>query len=339
MTYGRNLQDKYMKEQGQKNQKGQQKKQGMSNSSSFSNAHHNSNHNPASYNPGHRHGHRSIHHNNANGNAPPTQQSMQTFNNNNSMRSMATSSTSNNTKSIGLQQIEYRSENSQGAVPAFISTHTSQKYAIVVIQEWWGAEERLQRLALQWFTAQNPHSQHNYTVLVPDLYRGKVTDDREEAGHLMENLDFEGAVQDIRGAVQFLKNDLGFERVGVVGFCMGGALSLASAVHVNELDAAAVFYGIPDASFAPAGKINIPLQLHFGQSDDMKGFSDPESANKLEEALQDGSVQYKMYRYDNAGHAFSNSTHHSNKDEKKASDMAQKRVVEFFDATVASQQQ
>ena len=55
----------------------------------------------------------------------------------------------------------------------------------------------------------------------------------------------------------------------MTGFCMGGALTLASAVLVPEVDAAAPFYGIPGADLADVGKIKIPLQCHFGEADDV----------------------------------------------------------------------
>ncbi len=72
-----------------------------------------------------------------------------------------------------------------------------------------------------------------YRVLVPDLYRGKLGVDAEEASHLMTNLDWAGAVQDISAAADLLAED-GNGSVGVVGFCMGGALSLASAALVDQ---------------------------------------------------------------------------------------------------------
>lgn len=57
---------------------------------------------------------------------------------------------------------------------------------------------------------------------------------------------------------------------------MGGALTIAASAHVKEIDAAVSFYGVPDLSTTPLANIKIPLQAHFGNSDTMKGFSDPE---------------------------------------------------------------
>jgi hypothetical protein len=85
-----------------------------------------------------------------------------------------------------------------------------------------------------------------YRVLVPDLYRGKLGVDAEEASHLMTNLDWAGAVQDIGAAADMLAED-GNGSVGVVGFCMGGALSLASAALVDESARATLDMLVPQA--------------------------------------------------------------------------------------------
>ncbi|HET9943610.1 MAG TPA: dienelactone hydrolase family protein, partial [Terriglobia bacterium] len=108
---------------------------------------------------------------------------------------------------------------------------------IVVIQEWWGLNDQIKGIADRLATA-------GYRALVPDLYRGEVTVEAQEAQHLMSNLDFgDAAAQDIRGAVQYLKQESA--KAGVSGFCMGGALTLLAAVNVPEADAAVPWYGYP----------------------------------------------------------------------------------------------
>jgi carboxymethylenebutenolidase len=130
--------------------------------------------------------------------------------------------------------------------------------------------------------------------LVPDLYRGKVGAEAEEAHHLMSNLDWPSAVEDIRGAARFLKAE-GSPKVGVIGFCMGGALALAAAVHVEELDAAVPFYGVPNPQLADTKKTRVPVQGHFGGQDPMKGFSDAMAAADLDEALAVAGVTHEVF--------------------------------------------
>jgi carboxymethylenebutenolidase len=133
-----------------------------------------------------------------------------------------------------------------------------------------------------------------YRVLVPDLYRGKLGSEAEEAHHLMSNQDWPGAVADIGGAARFLKAE-GSPKVGVTGFCMGGALALAAAVLVPELDAAAPFYGVPNPGLADTKKVRVPVQGHFGGQDPMKGFSDPLAAADLEENLKAAGVPNEVF--------------------------------------------
>ena len=99
-----------------------------------------------------------------------------------------------------------------------------QAPGIVIIQEWWGLNDQIKGVA-------NRYAERGYRALVPDLYRGQIGLDAKEAEHLMGNLNFgDAAGQDVRGAVQHLKST-GSGKVGVVGYCMGGALTLLSAVE------------------------------------------------------------------------------------------------------------
>ena len=140
-----------------------------------------------------------------------------------------------------------------------------------------------------------------YRALVPDLYRGKVATASDEANHLMGNLNFpDAADQDIRGAVQYLKQSS--KKVAVGGFCMGGALTILSAVRVPEMDAGACFYGIPPLDVAELQEIKIPLICHFAKKDD---WCTPAKVNELEAALKRSKSQFELYRYD-AQHAFMN---------------------------------
>jgi carboxymethylenebutenolidase len=142
-----------------------------------------------------------------------------------------------------------------------------------------------------------------YRALVPDLFRGKSTVEAEEAHHLMSGLNFaDAASQDIRGAVQFLKKSNA--KVGVTGFCMGGALTLLALTMAPEIDAGVVWYGCPPLEFIDAAKIKAPLQGHFATQDE---FFNIASIDALEEKLRAAHVRYDFHRY-LARHAFANET-------------------------------
>ena len=168
--------------------------------------------------------------------------------------------------------------------------------AVVVIQEWWGLNDQIRGVA-------DRLAQAGYRALVPDLYRGKSTVEAEEAHHLMTGLDFgQAASQDIRGAVQHLKQ--GSAKVGVTGFCMGGALTILSSTMVPEMDAGVVWYGLPPLEYVDASKIKAPLLAHWATQD---GAFPIESVDALEAKLKAAGVAYTGHRY-LAHHAFANET-------------------------------
>lgn len=165
---------------------------------------------------------------------------------------------------------------------------------IVVIQEWWGLNDQIKGVADQLV-------QQGYRVLVPDLYKGEVTVEAAEAEHLMNDLDFgDAATQNIRGAVQHLKATS--PKVAVLGYCMGGALTVLAAVYAPETDVAISWYGVPPAEAADVSTIAIPFQGHFAQRDE---FFLPDAVKAFEARLREGGVNYEAYWYD-AHHAFGN---------------------------------
>jgi carboxymethylenebutenolidase len=168
--------------------------------------------------------------------------------------------------------------------------------AIVVIQEWWGINAQIRGVADRLASA-------GYQALVPDLYRGKSTVEAEEAHHLMSGLDFaDAASQDIRGAVQYLKTRA--PKVGVTGFCMGGALTLLALTQSPEIDAGVAWYGCPPLEYIDASQIRAPLQAHWATQDE---FFKIETIDLLEEKLRAAGTPHDFYRY-LAHHAFANET-------------------------------
>jgi carboxymethylenebutenolidase len=166
--------------------------------------------------------------------------------------------------------------------------------AIVVIQEWWGLNDQIRGVA-------DRLAQSGYLALVPDLFRGKTTVEEEEANHLLGGLDFgDAAGQDIRGAVQYLKQQS--ERVAVTGFCMGGALTLLALSNIPEVSAGVVWYGFPPLEYIDAAKIKVPVLGHWGTQD---AFFAAETVDALETKLTEAQVDVEFHRY-LAHHAFAN---------------------------------
>ena len=118
---------------------------------------------------------------------------------------------------------------------------------LVVIQEWWGLQEQIKAMCDRFALA-------GFDALAPDLYNGVVVPyhDSEAAGKEMSSLNFIDATDEtVRGAVQFLMRN--GAKVGLTGFCMGGAVAVIGAARIPELSAAVSFYGIPPEAGRPAG--------------------------------------------------------------------------------------
>lgn len=184
-----------------------------------------------------------------------------------------------------------------GDCPAYrVTPDGADVSGVVVVQEWWGLNDQIRSLA-------DGLADSGYDVLVPDLYRGKLTLEVAEAAHLMDALDFaDAARQDLRGAVQYLERE--HARVAVMGFCMGGALAILAGVHVPELDAVVSWYGVPPEHATDARAIKVPVQGHFALEDE---YFPLVMVDALEKRLMEAGVEHEFHRYD-AHHAFGNET-------------------------------
>jgi carboxymethylenebutenolidase len=199
---------------------------------------------------------------------------------------------------------------------------------VVMIEEWWGVTDHMKETA-------DRLAADGFNVLVPDLYRGRVAATGDEATHLSEGLDFgDAAGQDVRGAAHYLRAH-GAKKVGVTGFCMGGALAMIAAMHDPEFSSAVVWYGFPPPEAGDVSKIKIPIQGHWAIDD---GFFKIEGVDALEKKLAAGNVPYEFHRYD-AKHGFNNPEkpgrsglgHHHPEHARTA----WQRTVAFFKKTLA----
>ena len=201
---------------------------------------------------------------------------------------------------------------------------TAHAPGIVVIQEWWGLDEEVKAVA-------DRFAQAGYRALVPDLYRGKLALEANEAEHLMGDLNFgDAAGQDIRGAVQYLKAT-GSAKVAVTGFCMGGALTILAACNVPELDASIVWYGNPPLEYVNADAITKPMLGHWALQDE---FFPIAGVYQLEEKLKQAGVNFEFHRYDTK-HAFANPKADSRglaplKYSAEAAQLAWDRTIDFL---------
>jgi carboxymethylenebutenolidase len=183
-----------------------------------------------------------------------------------------------------------------GHLDAYLSDIDKSRPCIIVIQEWWGLNDHIKSIV-------DRFEFEGFNALAPDLFHGRITKDADEASHLMDGLDFPGAVhQDIAASFDYLKTIN--PSVAVMGFCMGGALTIGAAARLEGFKAAVCFYGVPPKAFAAPADIKIPFQGHFGRKDD---WVTPAVVADIEASMTKAGNPPEVYSYD-ADHAFFNKT-------------------------------
>jgi len=168
--------------------------------------------------------------------------------------------------------------------------------AIIVIQEWWGLndwiKDNAKRLAAQ-----------GYVCLAPDLYRGKVTDNPMTARKLLMGLPQDRAVRDLKAAVDAVvkMDNVNKDKVGVIGWCMGGGYALQAALNDKRLVACAMCYGRVVTDADKLAPLNATVLGVFGKEDKGIPIAD---VRKFAEALKKaGKTIEGMNEYE-AGHGF-----------------------------------
>ncbi len=197
--------------------------------------------------------------------------------------------------------------------------------ALVVIHEWWGLNDWVKDQA-------SKLSDQGYATLAIDLYRGKVAATPDEAHEIMRGVPEDRAKRDLHAAIEFLKSqpNVKKDRIGSIGWCMGGGYSLDVALQEPDLAADVINYGHLATDPEALKKINAPILGLFGAQD--RGIT-PDDAHKFAAALDSIGKKIDIKIYDDAGHGFENP---NNKDGYRAVDAADawQRTVAFLASTL-----
>lgn len=193
---------------------------------------------------------------------------------------------------------------------------------VIVIQEWWGLVGHIKDVCERF-------AREGFFALAPDLYKGDTTTEPDEAAKLMMGMQIDRAARDMSGAVDAVMARSGRDRVGVIGFCMGGGLALVLATRRPDAVAAVVpFYGLVPWSEAQPdfSAMSAEVQGHYAEQDE---FTSPEAVRELEAKLNSMGKQAELFVYPGAQHAFFNDTrpevYHG-----EAAELAWQRAVEFL---------
>ncbi len=203
------------------------------------------------------------------------------------------------------------------AEPAGVAFHPG----VVVIHEWWGLNSQIKGVA-------DRLAGLGYVAIAPDLYRGKVASEPDLAHELMRGLNEDRAVGIISRAASYLRTlgKTSGRPVGLIGFCMGGRLSLATALKKGGVQAAVMYYGSVETTKEAVRPLNAPLLGLFAGED--RGIP-VDDVKKFEVALKEAGKTAKIVVYPGVGHAFFNEERPSY--DKEASLDAWALTKEFFD--------
>ncbi len=171
---------------------------------------------------------------------------------------------------------------------------------VIVIQEWWGLDDHIKDVARRF-------AREGFIALAPDLYHGEFATEPDEARKLAMNMNREQAMKDLSGSVAYLKAIPGVapKKLGCIGFCMGGSLTLALAVASPDIAAAAPFYAGMQPPAEQLAKIEAEIFAAFGADD--AGIP-LDNVRKFEQALAEHGRSARVKVYDGAPHSFFNDT-------------------------------
>jgi carboxymethylenebutenolidase len=200
---------------------------------------------------------------------------------------------------IVTQMIEYASD--AGVTPGYLAQpeREGQYPGLIAIQEWWGLVPHIKDVAERF-------AKQGFIALAPDLYHGQSAAEPDEARKLAMELDRQRAVKEIVAAISYLQGlpQVSPKKIGVVGWCMGGSLTIATAAASPQVGAAVAFYGMP-ADLNIVADIRGPLLGLYGEHDHS---IPPERVHQFQAALEKADVVHEVHIYPGAEHAFFNDT-------------------------------
>ena len=217
------------------------------------------------------------------------------------------------------ERISFKTNGS--TTPGYLARPAERGPGVIVIQEWWGLVPHIEQIADRFAEA-------GFVALAPDLYHGQTTTSPDQAGKLMMAMRVDEAERDLAAAIDYLASqpEVSSKKVGTVGFCMGGALSLFAASRNSEVGACVVFYGGHPNIKPDLRALEAPVLGIYGGKD---GFVTPQAVKVLDEELTRLGKRHIFHTYPDAGHAFFNDHRPDVYDAAAAAD-AWTKTLSFF---------
>lgn len=167
---------------------------------------------------------------------------------------------------------------------------------VIMIHEWWGLNDNIRDMARML-------AARGYVVLAVDLYDGKVATTSDEARNLTSSLNQSRAIENMRSALAYLREEGNATKTASMGWCFGGGQSLQVSMSGEDLDATVIYYGNVNANESQLSAIDWPVLGIFGEND--TGIP-PSAVNAFEARLDSLGIENEIYIYPGVGHAFAN---------------------------------
>ncbi|HRI78180.1 MAG TPA: dienelactone hydrolase family protein [Cyclobacteriaceae bacterium] len=217
----------------------------------------------------------------------------------------------------GGEMIKFKTPDGVEANGFFIAAKKKGNNWILVFQEWWGLNDNIKRQAEMLY-----QDLGNVNVLAVDMYDGKVTADRQEAGKMMQEFKMTRGESIIKGAIAYAGSKA---KIGTIGWCFGGGLSLqASLIAANQAAACVMYYGMPEDNVEKLKTLNCDVLNIFAAKDKR---INQDVITKFEGNMKAAGKNLTVKKYD-ADHGFANPSNPIF--DKDATEDAYKNSVDFF---------
>ena len=223
------------------------------------------------------------------------------------------------------KDVSYKSGDETVKAVLYTPEGTGPFPGIIVIHEWWGLNDWVKEQA-------SKLAGEGYAALAIDLYRGKVATTPDQAHEIMRGVPEDRAKRDLEAAFQYLQSQPGIkkDRIGAIGWCMGGGYALDLALEEPKLAADVINYGHLATDPAALQKINAPILGLFGAQD--RGIS-PDDVKKFGEQMDKLGKKTDITIYPDTGHGFQNPVNGAGYNAADAAD-AWKKIVAFLAGTL-----
>lgn len=190
-------------------------------------------------------------------------------------------------------------QHSGTSISGYLAEPAEVKAGLIVIQEWWGLTDDIKAIA-------DDYAKEGYLAFAPDLYHGAVASEPDEARKLAMAMERDTAAREVDAVIAWMKDVRSVGKVGCVGYCMGGGLSLAAAIRpTSNVDAVHIYYGGGMPAKEQIATIRVPVAGSYGSLD---GGIPAEQVDMLRATLEETGVPNEIVMYEGAEHGFFNNT-------------------------------